>query len=325
METIKEIQKKVIDRLAELNLVKEPKGLYEPIVYELQVGGKRLRPTLALYACQAFSGSYEHAFSPALALEVFHNFTLMHDDVMDNADKRRNKPTVHKVWNVNTAILSGDTMMAKAYEMLSQTDDKTFCRIFKPFSDTVLGVMEGQQYDMDFETRDDVTIPEYIEMIRLKTAVLIAGSLKIGALCGGASDADADAVYKFGIGVGLSFQICDDLLDVYGDTATFGKNIGGDIACNKKTYLYLKSLELAAGTSAESELKHWFSSTDFDKTEKFNAVVALYNQLGVRQQAEAIMDEQYEEAKRYLLSSSMPQAQKDELVTFAASLLHRNY
>ena len=324
MKSFKEIQSYVVEQLDKLQVIIEPKGLYEPIDYELKVGGKRLRPTLALFACQCFAGSFEHAVKTALALEVFHNYTLMHDDVMDNADKRRNKPTVHKVWNLNTAILSGDAMMALSYKMLEDTPDSCFKKVFSVFSEGVLGVDAGQQYDMEFETRNDVKIDEYIDMVKLKTGVLIGTSLKVGAICGGASDADAQKLYDFGMAVGVSFQLCDDLLDVYGDTKTFGKNIGGDICCNKKTYLLLKAQQLAAGTPMADELNRWLQMENFNRDEKIKAVTDIYNKLGVDKHARSLMDKYYFDAIDALKSSSISNECKAELEKVAAELLKRN-
>ena len=319
-----EIQDYVRRELAKYKFKKEPQGLYEPIAYELvEIGGKRLRPAFTLFACQLFCGDVQPALSAALGLEMFHNFTLLHDDIMDHADKRRGKPTVHKVWDENTAILSGDTMMAKAYELIAKTKNKYMPAVLKHFNETVIGVMEGQQYDMNFESTQKVSIADYMEMIRLKTAVLLAGSLKIGAICGGADKKDANALYEFGIGVGLSFQLCDDILDVYGDTKVFGKNIGGDIVENKKTYLYLKALELAKGTPDEAALVDWFTKESFDKVEKIKAVTAIYNRLDVKKATEDEMNRQYEIAVKALEGTSLDEKQKTELVKLANGLLKR--
>ena len=323
-KTFKQITEYVREHLAKVKFKTKPEGLYEPIAYELcEIGGKRLRPAFALFACQLFCGDIKPALSAAIGLEMFHNFTLLHDDIMDKADKRRGKPTVHCVWDENTAILSGDTMMAKAYELIAQTKPKQLPAVLRLFNETVIGVMEGQQYDMNFETRDHVTIDEYLEMIRLKTAVLLAGSLKIGAICGGASKEDANALYEFGIGVGLSFQLCDDMLDVYGNTEVFGKNIGGDIVENKKTFLYLKALELAKGTAEETSLISWFKKAEFDRQEKISAVTAIYDRLDVRKVTQLEMDKQYEDAKKALEKTSLSEEQKEQLLKLANDLLKR--
>ncbi|MCR5570095.1 MAG: polyprenyl synthetase family protein [Paludibacteraceae bacterium] len=319
-----EIQNYVRQQLAKYKFKKEPQGLYEPIAYELvEIGGKRLRPAFTLFACQLYCGEVQPALSAALGLEMFHNFTLLHDDIMDNADKRRGKPTVHKVWDENTAILSGDTMMAKAYELIAKTKNKYMPAVLKHFNETVIGVMEGQQYDMNFEESTKVSINNYMEMIRLKTAVLLAGSLKIGAICGGADKKNANALYDFGIGVGLSFQLCDDILDVYGDTEVFGKNIGGDIVENKKTYLYLKALELAKGTPDEEALINWFSKETFDRDKKIKAVTDIYNRLNVKKATEDEMNRQYEVAVKALEKTTLNDEQKSALVKLANDLLKR--
>ena len=245
---------------------KEPYNLYEPIRYVLSIGGKRLRPTFALMACDLFGGNVNDAVYPACALEVYHNFTLLHDDIMDNADMRRGKPTVHKKWNENTAILSGDVMLSQAYEVMCRAEHSLLPSLLSVFNQTTIEVCEGQQYDMDFESRNDVSADEYIAMIRLKTAVLLAASLKIGAICAKASAKDADLIYEFGINVGLAFQLKDDWLDVYGDVKKFGKKIGGDICCNKKTYLLITALEKASGDTKIS-LTDWFSKESFVRDE----------------------------------------------------------
>ena len=319
-----EIQQIVNEKLGEISMPGEPRGLYEPIDYELKVGGKRLRPAFALFACQLFSGQIDKAMNSALALEFFHNFTLMHDDIMDNADRRRGKPTVHRVWNVNTAILSGDTMMGKAYELMLKNDSSILAPVLGIFSQTVIGVMEGQQYDMNFEVRSNVTIPEYMRMIYLKTAVLIAASFKIGALCGGASAADADALYEFGINVGLCFQLQDDLLDVYADPEKFGKNLGGDICDNKKTFLYLKALEKAEGSIDEEQLRRWFRVQEFDREQKIAAVTDIYNRLEISQEVMVQMNLHLAEGRKALEASSLSREQKEQLNELAASLLSRD-
>ncbi len=231
--------------IAQLKIDDEPKELYQPIQYSLDVGGKRIRPILVLAACKMFSDDIKSAIAPALAVEIFHNFTLLHDDIMDKADLRRNMPTVHKKWSENIAILSGDAMMIKAFEQIIKSPAQNLIPIVELFNKTAIEVCEGQQLDMNFETRETVTENEYIEMIRLKTSVLLAASLKIGALSGLASKSDADKLYNFGLNLGLAFQLQDDYLDVYGDQQKFGKKIGGDIVANKKTYLLIKAVELA--------------------------------------------------------------------------------
>lgn len=322
MRNIEEIQLLVKDRLASLDWGISPLGLYEPIGYVLSLGGKRLRPALALLACQLFDEDVEKALAPALGLEVFHNFTLLHDDVMDKADVRRGNPTVHKKWNENVAILSGDTMLVKAYELISECGAPLFKQVFDVFTETSLGVFEGQQYDMEFEARMDVALSEYMEMIRLKTAVLLAGALKIGAICGGASGEDASLLYEYGVGVGVAFQIKDDLLDVYGDEKKFGKAIGGDIYCNKKTFLLITALE-KADPQTKSELTEWISREEFDRAEKVAAVTAIYDKLDVRSSAERAMRSHYDSAVSALRKVSVPEELKQPLYDLAATLLCR--
>ena len=237
---------------------RKPSALYDPIKYVLSLGGKRLRPVLMLMAYNMYREDVEHILMPAIAIETFHNFTLLHDDLMDRADVRRGKPCVHKKWNDNAAILSGDNMLVLSFHRLTQCDEKYMPAVLRFFTETALEIDEGQQYDIDFEDRSDVTEAEYIEMIRLKTSVLLACALKIGAILGGASDQDADALYEFGEKLGLAFQLQDDYLDVYGDFKTFGKQIGGDIMCNKKTYMLINAQLLANGEQAR-ELDKWLS------------------------------------------------------------------
>lgn len=238
--------------LSKIEYAAEPDGLYAPVRYELSLGGKRVRPLLTLLACEMFAGDYRRALNAAVGLEVFHNFTLLHDDVMDKADVRRGKPTVHKVWDENTAILSGDAMEIIAFRYIARTEAPHTGAVVELFLKTALEICEGQQYDMEFERRDDVTEAEYIEMIRLKTAVLLGGALKIGAIIGGASETDADCIYRFGESLGLAFQLQDDWLDVYGDPARFGKKIGGDILNNKKTYMLINARQRSKGKMPRS-------------------------------------------------------------------------
>lgn len=298
--------------------------LYEPISYIMSLGGKRLRPCLLLMACDMFGGDVEQALAPALAIEVFHNFTLMHDDIMDKAPLRRGKPTVHEKWNANTAILSGDVMMVESNKLIMQVNDNILRPVLDVFNATAVGVCEGQQIDMNFETRDDVGIDEYINMIRLKTAVLVGGALKMGALVGGANDADGTLLYNFGEQLGIAFQLQDDILDVYGDPKKFGKQVGGDILSNKKTYLLIKALELAKDDTLD-ELNRWLSTTDFDATEKVDAVKAIYNQLNIREHAETEMNQYAEKALQSFEKINLPDERKVVLKEFADMLLVREY
>ena len=320
--TAKEIQQLVEAEISKLNWKITPYSLYEPVEYVLSLGGKRIRPVFALLACQLFNNDLNKALNPALAVEVFHNFTLLHDDIMDKADIRRNQPTVHIKWNENAAILSGDAMLIKAYQLLAQCDPAVLKPILDVFSKTSVEVCEGQQFDMEFESQNNVSIEEYINMIRLKTAVLLAGSLKIGAICGGASEKDADLLYQFGIGIGIAFQLKDDYLDVYGDSAKFGKNIGGDICCNKKTFLLINALE-KSDPETKAELLRWINAKDFDRNEKVKAVSSIYDKLDVRSHTENVMRTYYENAVQSLNKVSVSEEKKTELFAFAENLLYR--
>jgi len=320
--TAKEIQQLVEAEINKLNWKITPYSLYEPIEYVLSLGGKRIRPVFTLLACQLFDRIPEKALNPALAVEVFHNFTLLHDDIMDRAEMRRNQPTVHVKWDENRAILSGDAMLIKAYQLLAQCDPAVLKPILEIFSKTSVEVCEGQQFDMEFESQNDVSIDEYINMIRLKTAVLLAGSLKIGAICGGASEENANLLYQFGTGIGIAFQLKDDYLDVYGDPAKFGKNIGGDICCNKKTFLLIKALE-KADPERKAELLHWINAGTFDRSEKIKAVTSLYDRLNIRSHTENAMRTYYEEAVQALKKVSVSEEKKKELFIFAENLLYR--
>ena len=277
------------NEIERLDFSREPRGLYEPIGYTLSGGGKRVRPTLALTACRLFGGQEESVLPVALALEVFHNFTLLHDDVMDRAEVRRGRPTVHVKWNDNTAILSGDQMLIEAYKLLSKVPADKLPQVLQWFNDMATGICEGQQYDVDFEQMKEVSIADYMKMIELKTSVLLAYALKIGGYIAGANPSQQEALYQFGLHIGLAFQIQDDILDVYGDPKTFGKAIGGDICCNKKTFLLLTAFEKADAASKE-ELQKWLLVSDRNQ-EKIAAVTALYDRLGVRAAGEAAMEE----------------------------------
>ena len=324
MKTFNEISQILSTELSQINWSKEPRGLYEPIGYVLSMGGKRIRPVLTLMACNLFSDDLQPAVNSALGLEIFHNFTLLHDDIMDKADVRRGQPTVHKKWDDNTAILSGDVMQISAYQFMAQTPAAQLKRSLDLFSCTAAEICEGQQYDVEFEHRDRVEADEYLEMIRLKTAVLLGASLQIGAWIGGAEDEDAQLLYDFGINIGLAFQLKDDLLDVYGDAATFGKKIGGDILCNKKTYMLIHALENAQGNDAE-ELNYWLAVSDSNLSEnKILAVTSLYNKLGVKQICEDKMQFFYSKAVANLEKVSILENKKEELRKIADKLMFRN-
>ncbi|KWW30793.1 MAG: Geranylgeranyl pyrophosphate synthase [bacterium P3] len=300
-----------------------PVELYEPIQYTMHLGGKRLRPLLLLTAADMFGNDPTAAAPAAVAIETFHNFTLVHDDLMDHAALRRGQPAVHSKWNANTAILSGDTMFAIAWRHLLRLRADNLNDIMTAFSDTAVGVCEGQQLDMNFESRHDVTIEEYMEMIRLKTAVLLAGALKIGALCAHAPDDDTERLYQFGIHLGLAFQLQDDLLDAYGDTATFGKQTGQDIVDNKKTFLLLKALELASPSQTE-ELHRWFSDESrLSRDEKISGVIALYDRLDIRHHTQLQIERQFAAATDALRTIVLPDSKKEPLQQLAQCLLYR--
>ena len=282
--------------IAALDWQKEPRGLYEPIEYTLATGGKRVRPQLTLIAAEAIvnggllkGDAIEQALPAALAFEVFHNFTLMHDDVMDRAQLRRGQPTVHVKWNDNTAILSGDQMLIEAYKLLSGVPADKLPQVLKWFNEMATGICEGQQLDVDFEHAAQVEIDDYLKMIELKTAVLLANALRTGGYIAGANETEQEALYSYGRHIGIAFQIQDDILDVYGDPKTFGKAVGGDICCNKKTFLLLTALNTADAES-KAELLQWMMATDCEE-EKIKAVTAIYDRLGVREAGEAVMED----------------------------------
>jgi geranylgeranyl diphosphate synthase type II len=301
---------------------KQPNSLYDPIIYTMSQGGKRIRPLLTLMGCELFGGDVEKAIYPAVGVEIFHNFTLLHDDIMDKAPIRRGQPTVYKKWNENIAILSGDAMFAVAYDFLIRTDSNHVQRVIQAFNRVAIGVCEGQQYDLDFETQDNVTIPEYINMIRLKTSVLVGGALEIGGIIGNANNSDERHLYAFGENIGLAFQLQDDWLDVYSDVEKFGKVHGGDIAVNKKTFLYLKALELANDEQCK-RLKHYFSSTNFDVDEKFNAILSIYNELNISKHTKSEMQKYQNFAMNALSKISVSEHSKQPLKMLAEDLLTR--
>lgn len=324
MKTFNEISQIISTEMEKLNWSKEPSGLYEPIGYVLGMGGKRIRPALTLLACNMFCDDVQPAVNSALGLEVFHNFTLLHDDIMDKADVRRGKPTVHKKWNDNTAILSGDVMQIASYQLIAQTPSAQLKSTLDLFSKTAAEICEGQQYDVEFETRSKVEVEEYLEMIRLKTAVLLGAALQIGAWIGGAGEEDAQLLYDYGINIGLAFQLKDDLLDVYGDEATFGKKIGGDILCNKKTFMLIRALELAEEENA-LELQKWIETTDeLLANQKIKAITELYNIIGVKNICEDKMQYFYTKAIANLDKVSIPENKKQELKKLGEKLMFRN-
>lgn len=324
MRELQELQLLIDKAVTELKYPGYPAELYDPIYYILSIGGKRMRPALLLMACDLFGGDVEKAIPPALAIEVFHNFTLMHDDIMDKAPLRRGRTTVHEKWNQNAAILSGDVMLIEGYKLMMQVEDRLLRTILDIFNATAVGVCEGQQLDMDFEVRNDVNIDEYIYMIKLKTAVVLGGALKIGSILGGADIKDADLIGQFGENLGLAFQLQDDILDVYGSPEKFGKQVGGDIISNKKTYLLIKTLELA-DKAQKAELDKWIAAADFDSKEKVEAVTAIYDTVQVKQYAETTMHAYADKAFEALEKVNLPEENKQYLRDFADSLMVREY
>ena len=321
--TASQLLDKVNDYLKNMPYARPPQGLYEPIAYELSLGGKRIRPVLMLMAYNLYQDNVDAILSQAAGLETYHNHTLLHDDVMDKADMRRNKPTVHNVWNENTAILSGDAMLILAYRLMADCPKDKLADVLRVFTETTMEICEGQQWDMEFETRMDVKVEEYIEMIRLKTSVLLAAALKIGAMLGGASDEDAQKLYDFGVKIGLAFQLQDDWLDVYGDPKVFGKNIGGDILCNKKTYMLITALE-EADEEQRAVLEGWLAAHDYVPTEKIAAVTALYNEIGVGKRCQEKAEALNAEGFGILDSINLPEERKAVLREYACSMLNRN-
>ena len=323
MKTFNQINQIISTELEGINWNKAPHGLYDPIAYVLSLGGKRIRPALTLMACNLFTDDLKPAIPAALGLEIFHNFTLLHDDIMDKADVRRGQATVHKKWDDNTAILSGDVMQIAAFQYMAQSPVNQLQRTLALFSKTAAEICEGQQYDVEFEGRNQVEAEEYLEMIRLKTAVLLGCALQIGAWIGGAGDKNASLLYAIGINLGLAFQLKDDLLDVYGDAATFGKKIGGDILCNKKTYLLIHALQLAQDKDA-AELKGWLLRMDAeDGDAKIEAVRAIFNRLGVKEICETKMESYFRMAIEQLEVLDVLEDKKQELRSLAEKLMFR--
>ncbi len=321
---VREFQEMIEGLISEQNFARKPVELYEPIAYTMGQGGKRLRPVLTLLACNLFGGDVKQAAYPALAVEVFHNFTLVHDDIMDKAPLRRGMDTVFKKWNADIAILSGDTMFAMAYQYALKTEPAFVPDILRVFSKAAIEVCEGQQMDMNFETQQEVEIADYLEMIRLKTAVLLGAALEIGAIVGKASESDIVSIYEFGVNLGIAFQLKDDLLDVFGNQKEFGKMSGGDIAANKKTYLYLKALELA-NPQQYAELSRYYSTNDMRDEDKIAAVKNIFDSLQIEDQVSAIMQRYYDAAMEALDKIEAPNQHKEPLLSFADKLFHRTY
>lgn len=322
MLTANEILEKINSYLDNLPYTREPQSLYEPVKYALSMGGKRIRPSLMLMAYNMFKDDPESILPTACAIETYHNYTLLHDDLMDNAAMRRGMPTVHVKWDANTAILSGDSMLVLAFQRMMQCAPDKLKPVLDLFTETSLEIGEGQQYDMDFESRTDVTEDEYIEMIRLKTSVLLACSLKLGAIQAGAPAADADNLYKFGELMGLAFQLQDDYLDVYGDPAVFGKAIGGDILCNKKTYMLINAYN-RAGDDMCGELTRWVTAEEFDPAEKIAAVTAIYDKVGIKELAEQKINYYFDQSRKYLAAVNVPDERKAVLAGYTDKMMKR--
>ena len=308
--------------LEQLSYDRRPASLYAPIEYVLSIGGKRIRPVLMLLAYNLFKEDPERILMQAVALETYHNYTLLHDDLMDNADMRRGHDTVHKRWDANKAILSGDSMLVLAYQRMQQCDSHHLQAVLDVFTETALEIGEGQEYDMTFETRNDVTEEEYIEMIRLKTSVLLACAVKIGAILADASEEDTENLYKFGEQLGLAFQLQDDLLDVYGDPAVFGKAIGGDITSNKKTYMLINAVN-RANPEQRRQLLQWIEARHFDRNEKVQAVTALYDQIGIQQLCEQRINYYFNECRKYLAKVNVDEQRKQMLLSYTDEMMKR--
>ena len=323
MHTFNEYLERVNNAIKAIPYPEQPSHLYEPITYTMDLGGKRLRPVLVLMACEAVGGDINRALTPAIGLEMFHNFTLLHDDVMDKADIRRGKPTVHVKWNDNTAILSGDAMLTMATQLIAQSPADVMPQVMDLYNRTAMEIYEGQQYDVDFETRADVTVDEYIEMIRLKTSVLLGCACKMGALIGGADEATARLFYKVGENLGLAFQLQDDMLDVWGDEATFGKAIGGDIMNNKKTFLLINAMQRATGDH-KVELSLWLNTPNASRSVKVPAVTAIYDALNLRSLSLDAINRYNNEALEALGKIDISAEARTEFCNFITRLVKRD-
>lgn len=322
MHSIEELQDKIKKIFSKIQFNSYPKELYEPISYTLRLEGKRIRPLLVLMSCDLFNGEIEKAVNPAIGIEIFHNFTLLHDDIMDQSPIRRGKETVYKKWNTNTAILSGDTMFALAYRYITNVDTQVFLAILELFNNTSIKICEGQQYDINYETSQHVSIDDYLKMIHLKTAVLLGTSLKIGALIAHANKEDAENIYRFGENIGIAFQLKDDLLDVYANERVFGKRIGSDIVASKKTFLYLKALELAQ-EKTKYILKQIFNECTFVDEQKIETVKRIYDDLNVAKYTQDIIEDYYKIAMEKLNRISVNDEQKAQLKFFTEKLMMR--
>ncbi len=318
-----ELLQQVNDYLNKLSYDRKPTSLYDPIKYVLSLGGKRIRPVLMLLGYNLWKEQPSDILMPAIGLETYHNYTLLHDDLMDNADMRRGHETVHRRWDANKAILSGDSMLVLAYQRVAQVSEDKLQQVLDLFTVTALEIGEGQEYDMTFETRNDVTEDEYIEMIRLKTSVLLACALKMGAILADAPQQDTDLMYTVGEQLGLAFQLQDDLLDVYGDPKVFGKAIGGDITSNKKTYMLINAFN-RANEQQRAELTRWIGAKEFDRQEKVEAVTRLYDEIGIRQLCEQKINYYFEQARQTLGNVNVTEERKQALLQYMDEMLHRN-
>ncbi|SER46791.1 polyprenyl synthetase family protein [Pedobacter rhizosphaerae] len=324
MHTTEELQQILDTAIQNLKFPDQPKQLYEPISYIINLGGKRVRPLLVLLGTELFGGNARESIHAAMAIEVFHNFTLVHDDIMDNAPLRRGKATVHEKWSTNTAILSGDVMMVEANKNLAKVNPVFLKDVLDTFNETAQGVCEGQQLDMEFESRNDVSIDEYINMIRLKTAVLLGGALKLGAIIANSDKKDADLLYQFGENIGIAFQLQDDILDVYADPEKFGKQVGGDIIANKKTFLLLEALTLAQGEN-KATLEEWLNKKNFDPQEKVAAIKQVYSNLNIQDIARNSMDAYLQKALTVFEQIQVDDSAKENLLELTNLLMAREY
>lgn len=322
MHDLAALQQMLEEALLKLEIRTEPARLYDPVRYMISLGGKRMRPMLVLLGCSLFDQRSSEALPAACAIELFHNFTLLHDDIMDQAPLRRNQPTVHTKWNINTAILSGDAMLVKAYQLMMQTDLKARNDVMEIFSETALQVCEGQQLDLDFEDRHQLSLADYMNMIQLKTAVLLGASLQIGALIGGASREDSSKLYQFGKNIGVAFQLQDDMLDVYGNPEKFGKQLGGDILSNKKTWLFLKALERSSETD-RNKLVQLYASNGTDPQSKISSVISLFDKAGIRELIKTEIQKHYSIAVHLLESIHAMEGSKEELRRYCDKLMVR--
>jgi geranylgeranyl diphosphate synthase, type II len=322
MHTISDYQKAIDLGIKNLEFPKFPPGLYEPVNYVINLGGKRIRPLLTLMAADLFDGKIDEALPAALAIEIFHNFTLVHDDLMDHADLRRGKPTVHRQWNNSTAVLSGDVMLVFAYDLLLKLNRDLLPDAVSLFNESAKKVCEGQELDMLYETQENVSLEEYTGMIGLKTATLLAGSLKMGALFGKSTPEEKENLYNFGYNAGMAFQVQDDLLDAYGTSTTFGKAIGGDIASNKKTFLTVKAFQVAEGDTRD-ELKYLFGNAHMDAKSKICEVLAIYDSLDIKMHAQKARDTYYQKAFQYLTQIKVPEEKKQNLKNLTEMLINR--